>query len=81
MNTIYDSSLLLLDNQLKALDDGVFGGTIKLDTAAFDRSVDSMLSALGALRSQSLNSLDARLSYYRERSLQHFIPVMRSIQS
>ena len=71
----YDSSLQLLDNELKTLDDGVFGGTIKLDTAAFDRSVDSMLSGLGALRSQSLNSLDARLSYYRERSLQHFIPV------
>ena len=71
----YDSSLQLLDNELKTLDDGVFGGTIKLDSVAFDRSVDSMLGALGALRSQSLNSLDARLSDYRERSLQHFIPV------
>ncbi|OIN48370.1 methyl-accepting chemotaxis protein [Pseudomonas costantinii] len=72
----YDNSLQLLDNELKALDDGVFGGTIKLDTAGFDRSVDSMLGALGALRSQSLNSLDERLSYYRDRSLKHFIPVV-----
>ncbi|NVZ71729.1 methyl-accepting chemotaxis protein [Pseudomonas costantinii] len=72
----YDNSLQLLDNELKALDDGVFGGTIKLDTAGFDRSVDSMLGALGALRGQSLNSLDERLSYYRDRSLKHFIPVV-----
>ena len=71
----YDSSLQLLDSELKTLDDGVFGGTIKVDSVAFDRSVDNMLGALGALRSQSLNSLDARLSDYRERSLQHFIPV------
>jgi methyl-accepting chemotaxis protein len=71
----YDASLQLLDNELKALDDGVFGGTIKLDTTGFDRSVDSMLGALGALRSQSLHSLDERLSYYRDRSLKQFIPV------
>ncbi len=71
----YDASLQLLDNELKALDDGVFGGTIKLDTTGFDRSVDSMLGALGALRSQSLHSLDERLGYYRDRSLKQFIPV------
>ena len=71
----YDTSLQLLDNELKALDDGVFGGTIKLDTTGFDRSVDSMLGALGALRSQSLHSLDERLSYYHDRSLKQFIPV------
>ena len=71
----YDTSLQLLDNELKALDDGVFGGTIKLDTTGFDRSVDSMLGALGALRSQSLHSLDERLGYYRDRSLKQFIPV------
>ncbi|GAB5336125.1 methyl-accepting chemotaxis protein [Pseudomonas fluorescens] len=71
----YDSSLQLLDSELKTLDDGVFGGTIKLDSAAFDRSVDSMLGTLGALRSQSLHSLDARLSYYHDRSLRQFIPV------
>ena len=71
----YETSLQRLDSELKALDDGVFGGTIKLDAVAFDQSVDAMLAALGALRSQSLHSLDARLSYYRERSLQHFVPV------
>ncbi|WP_371919474.1 methyl-accepting chemotaxis protein [Pseudomonas sp. MYb13] len=71
----YDNSLQRLDNELKVLDDGVFGGTIKLDTAGFERSVDGVLDSLGALRSQSLSSLDARLSYYRDRSLQKFIPV------
>ncbi|MGB3126982.1 MAG: methyl-accepting chemotaxis protein [Pseudomonas sp.] len=74
--TQYDNSLQLLDSELKALDDGVFGGSIKLDTAAFDRSVDSVLGALGALRSQSLKSLDERLGYYRDRSLKQFIPVV-----
>ena len=72
----YDNSLQLLDSELKALDDGVFGGSIKLDTTGFDRSVDSTLGALGALRSQSLNSLDERLGYYRDRSLKQFIPVV-----
>ncbi|WLH66850.1 methyl-accepting chemotaxis protein [Pseudomonas sp. FP2309] len=71
----YDSGLQVLDNELKVLDDGVFGGTIKLDTAAFDRSVDAMLGGLSALRNQSLNSLNDRLSYYHDRLLQQFIPV------
>ncbi|WP_268799567.1 methyl-accepting chemotaxis protein [Pseudomonas huanghezhanensis] len=71
----YDTSLELLDTELKSLDDGVFGGSIKLDTVAFDRSVDGMLGAVSALRSQSLISLDARLTYYHDASLQQFIPV------
>ncbi|WP_350616714.1 methyl-accepting chemotaxis protein [Pseudomonas sp. HY7a-MNA-CIBAN-0227] len=71
----YDNSLQLLDNELKVLDDGVFGGTIKLDTSGFERSVDGMLGALGALRNQSLTSLDARLSYYRALSFKQIIPV------
>ncbi|MFP3497095.1 methyl-accepting chemotaxis protein [Pseudomonas sp. SIMBA_059] len=71
----YDSSLQLLDNQLKTLDEGVFGGTIKLDTAAFDSSIDAVLGALGALRSQSLHALDARLGYYHGQSIKQFIPV------
>ena len=71
----YDSSLQRLDSELKVLDDGVFGGTIKLDTAAFENSVDAMLGSLGELRNRSLVSLDARLGYYRDRSLQKFIPV------
>lgn len=71
----YDNSLQLLDNELKMLDDNVFGGTIKLDVAGFDRSVDSMLGSLGALRNQSLTSLDARLSYYHDSAIKQFIPV------
>ncbi|NVZ92479.1 methyl-accepting chemotaxis protein [Pseudomonas yamanorum] len=71
----YDDSLQLLDNELKTLDEGVFGGTIKLDTTGFERSVDGMLGTLGALRKQSLTSLDARLGYYRDSSLKQFIPV------
>lgn len=72
----YDNSLQLLDSELKVLDDGVFGGSIKLDPAGFERSVDAMLGSLGALRNQSLGSLEARLSYYHDRSLQQFIPVV-----
>ena len=71
----YDNSLQQLDSELKVLDDGVFGGTIKLDPAGFERSVDTMLGSLGALRNQSLRSLDARLTYYHDRALQQFIPV------
>lgn len=71
----YDDSLQRLDNELKVLDDGVFGGTIKLDTGAFDRSVDAMLDTLGALRNQSLAALDGRLGYYHDRSLKQIIPV------
>ncbi|WP_321848313.1 methyl-accepting chemotaxis protein [Pseudomonas paraveronii] len=72
---LYDNSLQQLDSELKVLDDGVFGGTIKLDPAGFERSVDTMLGSLGALRNQSLRSLDARLSHYHDRSLEQFIPV------
>ncbi|MDY7533876.1 methyl-accepting chemotaxis protein [Pseudomonas sp. Bout1] len=71
----YDDSVQRLDNELKTLDEGVFGGTIKLDTTGFERSVDGMLGTLGALRTQSLTSLDARLGYYRQSSLKQFIPV------
>ena len=71
----YDNSLQLLDNELKVLDDGVFGGTIKLDTAGFERSVDAMLGSLSALRVQSLTSLDERLSYYHRDANKRFIPL------
>lgn len=71
----YNDSLQKLDNELKVLDDGVFGGTIKLDTTAFERSVDNTLAALVALRNQSLNSLDSRLDYYHDRAIKQFIPV------
>ena len=71
----YNDSLQRLDSELKVLDDGVFGGTIKLDTVAFERSVDSTLQALAALRNQSLSSLDSRLDYYHDRAIRQFIPV------
>ncbi|MFK3799936.1 MULTISPECIES: methyl-accepting chemotaxis protein [unclassified Pseudomonas] len=71
----YNDSLQRLDSELKVLDDGVFGGTIKLDTTAFERSVDTTLDALAALRNQSLNSLDSRLDYYHDRAIKQFIPV------
>ncbi|HEY0287747.1 MAG TPA: methyl-accepting chemotaxis protein [Pseudomonas sp.] len=73
--TQYDDSLQRLDNQLTVLDDGVFGGTIKLDTSAFERSVDGMLDTLGTLRKQSLTSLDARLSYYHDQAIKQLVPV------
>ncbi len=71
----YDNSVQRLDSELKVLDDGVFGGTIKLDTAAFENSVDAMLGSLGELRNRSLTSLDQRLGYYHDRSLRQIIPV------
>ncbi|WP_455826334.1 methyl-accepting chemotaxis protein [Pseudomonas graminis] len=71
----YDSSLQVLDSELKVLDDGVFGGTIKLDTAGFERSIDATLSSLGALRVQSLTSMNARLGYYRDHANRQFIPL------
>ncbi|NBB12173.1 methyl-accepting chemotaxis protein [Pseudomonas sp. SLFW] len=71
----YNDSLQRLDTELKVLDDGVFGGSIKLDTAGFERSVDSVLEALSTLRNQSLNALDSRLDYYHDRAIKQFIPV------
>jgi methyl-accepting chemotaxis protein len=71
----YDASLQRLDSELKVLDDGVFGGTIKLDTSAFERSIDGTLEALAALRNQSLTSLSSRLDYYHDRAIKQFIPV------
>jgi len=74
-STQYDTSLQQLDSDLKILDEGVFGGSIKLDTAGFERSVDTMLESLGALRVQSLKSMDARLDYYHGYANRQFIPL------
>jgi methyl-accepting chemotaxis protein len=71
----YNDSLQRMDSELKVLDDGVFGGSIKLDTTAFERSVDGMLESLAALRNQSLTSLNSRLDYYHDRAIKQFIPV------
>jgi methyl-accepting chemotaxis protein len=71
----YTDSLQRLDNELKVLDDGLFGGSIKLDTVAFERSVDGMLQSFGALRNQSLTSLNSRLDYYHQQAIQQFVPI------
>ncbi|MGI3746868.1 MAG: methyl-accepting chemotaxis protein [Janthinobacterium lividum] len=71
----YEDSLQRLDTELKVLDDGVFGGSIKLDPAAFERSVDNVSDGLAALRKQSLSSLTSRLDYYHEQATQQFVPV------
>ncbi|MBD8598303.1 methyl-accepting chemotaxis protein [Pseudomonas sp. CFBP 8772] len=71
----YEDSLQRLDNELKVLDDGVFGGSIKLDPAAFERSVDGVSDGLAALRKQSLSSLTSRLDYYHEQSTLQFVPI------
>ncbi|MGV6398079.1 methyl-accepting chemotaxis protein [Pseudomonas caspiana] len=71
----YTVALERLKTELKVLDDGVFGATIKLDAPAFERSVDGLLNDLASLRIQSLQSLDARLDYYHEQSNMQFIPM------
>lgn len=71
----YTAVLERLKTELKVLDDGVFGATIKLDAPAFERSVDGLLNDLASLRIQSLQSLDARLDYYHEQSNMQFIPM------
>ncbi|PMZ30169.1 methyl-accepting chemotaxis protein, partial [Pseudomonas sp. GW247-3R2A] len=64
-----------LDAELKVLDDGVFGGSIKLKPEEFERSLDSLLTDLASLRQQSLVSLDQRLDYYHGSAISQFILV------
>ncbi|HEX8596658.1 MAG TPA: methyl-accepting chemotaxis protein [Pseudomonas sp.] len=71
----YNASMQLLDTELKVLDDGLFGSSIKLDAPAFERSVDALLDNLAALRNHSLVSLDTRLAFYRDKSNMQFIPI------
>ena len=71
----YTATLERLKTELKVLDDGVFGATIKLDAPGFERSVDGLLNDLASLRIQSLQSLDARLDYYHDKSNMQFIPM------
>lgn len=71
----YNATMQRLDTELKVLDDGVFGGTIKLDAPAFERSVDALLNDLATLRNHSLDSLDTRLAFYRDKSNLQFIPI------
>ncbi|MDG6400168.1 methyl-accepting chemotaxis protein [Pseudomonas quasicaspiana] len=71
----YNATMQRLTNELKVLDDGVFGATIKLDAPAYERSVDALLNDLTNLRNQSLQSLDSRLAYYHDKSNMQFIPM------
>ncbi|KFE53739.1 chemotaxis protein [Pseudomonas syringae] len=71
----YEANMQRLDTELKVLDDGVFGGSIKLDAPAFERSVDALLTGLAELRNLSLLSLDTRLEYYHDKSNMQFIPI------
>ncbi|WP_429561405.1 methyl-accepting chemotaxis protein [Pseudomonas laurylsulfatiphila] len=71
----YHDSLKRLDAGLKVLDDGVFGGSIKLKPEEFERSLDALLSDLASLRQQSLVSLDQRLDYYHGSAIRQFIVV------
>ncbi|MCD5977834.1 methyl-accepting chemotaxis protein [Pseudomonas quasicaspiana] len=71
----YNATMQRLTDELKVLDDGVFGATIKLDAPAYERSVDALLNDLTNLRNQSLQSLDSRLAYYHNKSNMQFIPM------
>lgn len=71
----YNATMQRLTDELKVLDDGVFGATIKLDAPAYERSVDALLNDLTNLRNQSLQSLDNRLAYYHQKSNMQFIPM------
>ncbi|GFM89180.1 methyl-accepting chemotaxis protein [Pseudomonas cichorii] len=71
----YKATSAMMDAELKVLDEGVFGGTIKLKPEEFERSIDAMLGGLAQLRKQSLSSLNDRLEYYRDTSNMQFIPL------
>ncbi|WP_201006482.1 methyl-accepting chemotaxis protein [Pseudomonas cichorii] len=71
----YKAASAMMDAELKVLDEGVFGGTIKLKPEEFERSIDAMLGGLAQLRKQSLSSLNDRLEYYRDTSNMQFIPL------
>ena len=71
----YHDSLKHLDAELKVLDDGVFGGSIKLKPEEFERSLDGLLADLSSLRQQSLVSLDQRLDYYHGSAIRQFFLV------
>nr|WP_122316406.1 methyl-accepting chemotaxis protein [Pseudomonas cichorii] len=71
----YKATSAMMDSELKVLDEGVFGGTIKLKPEEFERSIDALLGGLAQLRKQSLNSLNDRLEYYRDTSNMQFIPL------
>ncbi|KAF0861772.1 methyl-accepting chemotaxis protein [Pseudomonas sp. LD120] len=71
----YHDSLKHLDDQLSVLDDGMFGGDIKLKPEQFEQSLDSLLGNLADLRQTSLATLDRRLDHYQGSALRQFILV------
>lgn len=71
----YQESLKHLDAELKVLDDGVFGGSIKLKHEDFERGLDALLVDLASLRQQSLGSLDQRLDNYHGSAMRQVIGV------
>ncbi|MEG0119619.1 MAG: methyl-accepting chemotaxis protein [Pseudomonas sp.] len=71
----YHDSLKRLDNGLKVLDDGVFGGSINLKPEDFERSLDALLADLASLRQQSLMSLDQRLEDHHGSAVRQLIIV------
>ncbi|WP_407315046.1 methyl-accepting chemotaxis protein [Pseudomonas sp. nanlin1] len=72
----YASAQQKLDSDLKVLDDGVFGGSITLKSADFQRTIDGLLQTLADLREQSLGSLDTRLGYYHDHAIRQAVPVI-----
>ncbi|WP_431196656.1 methyl-accepting chemotaxis protein [Pseudomonas syringae] len=71
----YAAVMQVLEAQLKVIDDGVFGGSIKLKPEEFEKSIDTLTSSTADLRRQSLDALNGRLDYYHENSNTEFIPM------
>ncbi|WP_235811912.1 methyl-accepting chemotaxis protein, partial [Pseudomonas syringae] len=65
----------VLETELKVIDDGVFGGSIKLKPEEFEKSIDTLTGSTAGLRRQSLDALNGRLDYYHETSNMEFIPM------
>ncbi|PVZ15919.1 MULTISPECIES: methyl-accepting chemotaxis protein [unclassified Pseudomonas] len=74
----YQSSIERLDQELKRLDDGLFGGSVTMAAADFEKNIDGLLAELSALRKQSLLSLDNRLAFYHGQAVMQFLPVAGS---
>ncbi|NWA05255.1 methyl-accepting chemotaxis protein [Pseudomonas gingeri] len=68
----YRESLNHLDEGLKALDDGMFGGSITLKPEGFEKTLDTLLDQLAGLRQDSLTTLDSRLDYYHGQAIRQF---------